>query len=282
VPEGSQVLEFVLEHARGTCAFYDIDTPITLSALRRGDCEYVSRELIGELDLYLSFSGGPILSVLEHEFGARRAEPLYCSVDTDLYNPIRAERTWDLGYLGTYSPDRQPTLERLLLEPARRLPAARFVIAGSQYPEHPAFPDNVARLSHVPAVDHRQFYARQRWTLNVTRQDMIAAGYSPSVRLFEAAACGVPIISDHFAGLCELFEPEREILLAQSAEDVMAHLDLPESTAAQLAARARERILAEHTSATRAKELVRYVETPTSSAQAMRPGTSATSEQQPC
>jgi spore maturation protein CgeB len=234
------------------------------------------------LDLYLSFSGGPILSVLEHEFGAHRAEPLYCSVDTDLYNPIRAERTWDLGYLGTYSADRQPTLERLLLEPARRLPTARFVIAGSQYPEHPAFPDNVARLSHVPAVDHRQFYARQRWTLNVTRQDMIAAGYSPSVRLFEAAACGVPIISDHFAGLCELFEPEREILLAQTAEDVMAHLDLPDSKATLLAARARERILAEHTSATRARELVRYVETPTGSAHAVRAGTSATSEQQPC
>ena len=162
----------------------------------------------------------------------------------------------DLGYLGTYSADRQPKLERLLLEPARRWPAGRFAVAGPQYPLDTAWPANVARFEHLPAQAHRAFYGSQRFTLNLTRADMVAAGFSPSVRLFEAAACGIPIISDAWPGLETMFAPGREILLAGSADDVLRHLrELPEARRRAIGAAARARVLDAHTAAHRALEL---------------------------
>jgi spore maturation protein CgeB len=166
-----------------------------VAKLARGDEEYLSRELIRRYDLYLSFTGGPTLARLERDWGARRARPLYCSVDPTLYSPepAGAEPLWSMGYLGTYSDDRQPTLDALLLDTARRLPDEKFIVAGPDYPDTDRWPANVEHTSHLPPSEHRAFYNQQRWTLNVTRRDMIRAGYAPSVRLFEAAACGTPL-----------------------------------------------------------------------------------------
>ena len=262
VPDGATVADIVLRTARGCTAFYDIDTPVTLAALQeRPSTEYIARRQIPRFDLYLTFTGGPTLRRLEREFGAQRARPLYCSVDADMYfQEKRVPKDYDLGYLGTYSIDRQPTLEALLIEPARRWPAGRFVVAGAQYPDSLDMPPNVERIVHLAPGEHRRFYNRQRFALNVTRRDMIAAGYSPSVRLFEAAACGVPIISDDWPGLSTLLEPGREILIAANARDVLACLhELPEEERLAIAARARTRVLASHTSDHRATELERYV-----------------------
>jgi spore maturation protein CgeB len=256
VPEGVAVCEWVLEHAGGATAFYDIDTPVTLGKLRRGDREYLSPELVGRFELYLSFTGGPTLEVLEEEFGARRALAFYCLVDPDAYRPLEEEARWDLGYLGTYSDDRQPILERLLLEPAAKLPQARFAVAGPQYPAAIEWPGKVERIEHVPPAEHPAFYAAQRFTLNVTRAEMRKAGWSPSVRLFEAAACGVPVISDRWEGLDQLFVPGEEILIADSTEDVVGFLrDVSPEEARQIGARARRRVLAEHTAERRCEQL---------------------------
>jgi len=256
VPEGVAVAEWALEHAGGATAFYDIDTPVTLGKLRRGDREYLAPELVGRFDLYLSFTGGPTLGVLEEELGARRALAFYCLVDPHAYRPLEEEARWDLGYLGTYSDDRQPVLERLLLEPAARLPEARFAVAGPQYPEAIEWPGNVERIEHVAPAEHPAFYAAQRFTLNVTRAEMREAGWSPSVRLFEAAACGVPVISDRWDGLDQLFVPGDEILIADSAADVVGFLrDVGEEERRQLGARARRRVLAEHTAERRSEQL---------------------------
>jgi spore maturation protein CgeB len=205
-------------------------------------------------DLYFSFTGGPTLIRLEDEFGARRAAALYCSVDTDAYRPLREPRRWDLGYLGTYSPDRQPGLEALLLAPARRLPERRFVVAGALYPPDIRWPANVARIEHLPPAAHPAFYAAQSWTLNLTRADMAAAGYSPSVRLFEASACGTPILSDAWPGLESFFAPESEIMIAAGTEAVVEALSWPEARLARLAASARRRCLECHSAVRRAAE----------------------------
>ncbi len=215
VPEGVAVGDWVTRTAGGLTAFYDIDTPVTLAKLERGDLEYLSPALIPRYDLYLSFTGGPTLERLEREFGSPRALPLYCSVDPSLYFPESCERKWDLGYLGTYSADRQPPLEALLVEPARRWGDGRFCVAGPQYPADIAWPTNVSRIEHLPPARHRAFYNQQAFTLNITRADMVRAGYSPSVRLFEAAACGVPIISDWWDGLGTVFRPGEEILISR-------------------------------------------------------------------
>ncbi|MGN6104293.1 MAG: CgeB family protein, partial [Kofleriaceae bacterium] len=214
VPDGAAICRWVLETARGATAFYDIDTPVTLARLATNECAYLDRDLIPRFAMYLSFTGGPTLSRIERELGAPRALPLYCSVDPSLYGPEPRPARWDLGYMGTYSLDRQPALDTLLLEPARRERDRRFVVAGPQYPAAIEWPANVQRFDHIAPDSHARFYNEMAFTLNVTRADMVAAGWSPSVRLFEAAACGVPIISDPWDGLDELFEPRTEILIA--------------------------------------------------------------------
>ncbi len=260
VPEGARVAEWLLAHARGFSAFYDIDTPVTLAKLDRGECAYLTPALIPEFDLYLSFTGGRILDRLQRLYGAQRARPFYCSVDPDEYRPLDLPPRYDLGYLGTYSSDRQPKLERFLIEPARAWAAGRFCVAGAQYPSTLALPPNVEHVEHLPPIAHARFYNEQRFTLNITRADMVASGYSPSVRLFEAAACGVPIISDEWHGLDHFFTPEREILIARETQDVARFLrELAPAEARALGMRARERVLGQHTGEHRARQLETYL-----------------------
>jgi spore maturation protein CgeB len=170
-----------------------------------------------------------------------------------------AERRYALGYLGTYSADRQDALRRLLLEPARLLPDERFVVGGPQYPESLSWPANVERLDHVPPGEHARFYASQRLTLNVTRQPMVEAGWSPSVRLFEAAACAVAVVSDSWPGLETFFVPGEEILVARSAADVVRATETDPEELAEIGRRARARVLREHTAERRAEQLEGYV-----------------------
>lgn len=260
VPEGVAVGEWVTGTARGVTAFYDIDTPVTLAKLAAGDLEYMSPELIPRYQLYLSFTGGPTLELLEQRYGSPAARPLFCSFDPELYQPLEVQHaTWDLGYMGTYSDDRQPTVERLINETARHWAGGRFAVAGPQYPADIPWPANVERIEHLPPARHRDFYARQRFTLNVTRAAMIRAGWSPSVRLFEAAACGTPVISDAWDGLGSIFEIGREILVAHNRDDVLGWLvDMPEDERRAVGERARLRVLAGHTAAHRAAELEGY------------------------
>jgi spore maturation protein CgeB len=250
VPDGVDAATWALEAARGNVVFYDIDTPVTLAKLEAGDREYLSPELVPRFDRYLSFTGGPTLRVLEERWGARRAEAFYCLVDERRYRPLPVERRWLLGYLGTWSEDRQLALERLLLEPARRLPRERFVIAGPQYPASIEWPANVERIEHLPPADHPAFYSAQAFTLNVTRAAMVRAGWSPSVRLFEAAACGVPVVSDRWEGLEELLP---EVLIADEPDDVVHFLQRGTARSA------RARVLAHHTAAARVAQLERLV-----------------------
>lgn len=259
VPEGITVGEWVLNTARGVVAFYDIDTPITLDRLERGQADYVSLDLVKRYRMYLSFTGGPTLRRIQTKFGSPMARPLYCSVDPELYHPDQHSPRWDLGYLGTYSGDRQPVLDRLMLEPARHWRQGRFAVVGPAYPRQIRWPQNVSRIFHLEPKLHRRFYTAQRFTLNLTRALMVSAGYSPSVRLFEAAACSTPIISDYWVGLASLFEPGKEILVASTAQDTLRYLrDLPESERLAIGARARARVLAEHTLTHRAAQLERY------------------------
>ena len=260
VPDGVAVGDWVQAQASGITAFYDIDTPVTLAKLARGDTAYLQARQIAGYGLYLSFTGGPTLRRLEREFGSPAARVLYCSVDPELYYPERHRLDWDMGYMGTYSDDRQPTVDSLLVQPARLWPEGRFTVAGPQYPDTIRWPGNVEYTSHLPPAEHRAFYNRQRFTLNVTRADMIEAGWSPSVRLFEAAACATPIVSDRWSGIESLLEPGEEIFLAASAADVLRLLrDLPEDERRTVGERARLRILREHTAAHRAAELEAHV-----------------------
>jgi spore maturation protein CgeB len=256
VPEGRDVSGWIQDEATGVTAFYDIDTPVTLAALAEGSCEYLVPSLIPGFDLYLSFTAGPTLEVLAELYGATRPRAFHCFVDPDVYRPLPSTSRWDLGYLGTYSPDRQPVLDRLLLEPARRRRDLRFVVAGSGYPKDVPWPSNVDRVEHLSPPQHAAFYAAQRLTLNVTRADMVRAGWSPSVRLFEAAACGVPVVSDRWEGLQVFFAEGSEILVVDSADEVLGCLDRVDGDRRRAMGRAaRRRVLQAHTADHRVLEL---------------------------
>jgi spore maturation protein CgeB len=262
-PDALAATELVLSSRAAVRCFYDLDTPVTLADLDRGDAvAYVGPRGLGDFDLVLSYTGGRALRALETRLGARRTAALYGSVDPDVHRPAAAmdgQRSC-LSYLGTYAADRQPALRALLLEPARRLPRRRFTIGGAQYPRDFPWRDNVSYVRHVAPADHAAFYGSSTLTLNITRAPMAAMGHCPSARLFEAAACGTPIVSDRWEGLDRFFEPGAEILVVDGADDVVAALDLPARELGRVAERARARVLAEHTALHRAAELERILE----------------------
>jgi len=257
VPDGIAVIDYLREIAGERLCFYDIDTPVTLTALRSDDCAYLRARQIPDFLVYFSFAGGEALRLLEQEYAVRSACALYCCADPDLYAPTREPIEWDLGYLGTYSVDRQPALDRLLLEPARPLPHMRFVVAGPQYPASIDWPANVERIDHLPPGEHASFYSRQRYSLNVTRADMARLGWSPSVRLFEAGCCATAIISDPWRGIEDVFEPGEEIIIARETQQVVDAL-LNNEMAARIGGRARERELRDHNGFVRSRVILDF------------------------
>lgn len=262
-PDAIAATRAMLNAGYGPILFYDIDTPITMARLlEQGKTTYLEPSLIPLYDAYLSFTGGPALEELEDSFGANWAVPFYCSVDADKYRPVAIcpEFQCDLSYLGTYAADRQAKLMDFLNEPARLLPDRRFIVAGPQYPTGIPWQPNVGRMIHLSPREHPFFYSSSRFSLNLTRADMVAAGYSPSVRLFEASACGAAIVSDNWPGLDEFLTPGKEILLPRDAHEVRDILTgMPDEERRRIGAGARERILAQHTSEHRAAQFEEIV-----------------------
>jgi len=262
-PEGSQIIDEILGLPKPIKVFYDLDTPVTLGALEQGDIEYLRGDQIPEFDLYLSFTGGGTLDELTSRWGARSALPLYGCVDPEAHRRTasRPDFACHLSYMGTYAADRQAKVDALFLEPSRHLGDKAFVLAGSQYPWESDWPENVKRFEHVWPSDHSALYSSSRLTLNITRKEMARWGYCPSGRFFEAAACETPIVTDWFEGLDYFFDRDRELLVAESADDVIAAIQLPDAELRQIADRAWDRTLSEHTGNERARDLLSAIET---------------------
>jgi spore maturation protein CgeB len=257
-PDGLAATELVLGAPRACRVFYDLDTPVTLSRIGRGEATgYVGPRGLADFDLVLSYTGGRALDELATRLGARRVAPLYGHVDPAVHRPTASVERFraDLSYLGTYAADRQAALLALFVEPARQRPERRFLIGGAQYPADFPWTPNIYFVRHLPPPEHPAFFSSGRLTLNVTREAMAAMGWCPSGRLFEAAASGVPILSDTWEGLDAFFKPGQEILTAETTQDALAAIDLEDGELRRIAAAARERVLAEHTSDRRAREL---------------------------
>jgi spore maturation protein CgeB len=262
-PHGVEATELVGMAGRPVRVFYDLDTPVTLQLLDAGEgSTAIGPEGLAPFDLVLSYTGGPVLEDLRARLGARRVAPLYGHVDPQVHKPGEANPRFasDLSYLGTYAMDRQATLERLFLGPARARPERRFLIGGAQYPHDFPWAPNIFFVRHLPPAEHPAFYSSSRLTLNVTREAMARNGWCPSGRLFEAAACGSPIVSDNWDGLSSFFAPGEEIIVADCAGDVCRALDLPWAELWRMGRRARDRALAHHTSDRRAQQMVSLVE----------------------
>lgn len=250
--------------SRALRVFYDLDTPVTLARLSAGEpVSYIGSDGLGGFDLVLSFTGGErVFGEFRRLLGARRIEALYGHVDPDIHKPVPSQPHYraDLSYLGTYSQDRQQGLDSLLVAPALSRPHLRFLIGGAQYPADFPWSSNIYFVRHLPPSEHAAFFASSRLTLNVTRKAMKDMGWCPSGRLFEAAACGAPLLSDTWDGIEDFFEPGAEILLANGRDDVLAAFELEDSELRRIAGQARERTLAQHSSEMRAQQLVALLE----------------------
>ena len=259
--DGAEIGRWVGSLATGTTSFYDMDTPATVAGFATGTCEYWDVDLVADYDLYLSLSGGPLLRLLKDEYGAGSVTPLYCGVDPDDYFPEEHKILWDAGHMGTYSSDRAGFLRELIVRPAELLSDRRFIVAGAHYPGNFSWPGNVQQIEHLRPCHHRGFFNRQRFAINVTRERTRQFGYAPSLRLLEAAACAVPVITDEWPGLGDFFQPGWEILTVQKSSSVVDLIcSLPETKRAQIGRNARNQVLQRHTAAHRARELESLIE----------------------
>ena len=257
-PDAIAASRLIRDEARAK-VFYDMDTGVTLARVQAGERpDYLPAEGLSDFDLVLSYTGGEALRLLRERLGARRTAPLHGHVDPEVHRPAEPDPAFaaDLSFIGAWAADRQAALEALFIEPARRRPGQRFVLAGSGYPQAFPWTENIWFVRHLPPGLHPAFFAASRLTLNVTRADMAAYGWCPSGRFFEAAACGAPVLTDRWEGLADFFEPGRELLVADGCEDALAALDLGDAELAAIGAAARERTLQDHTSDRRAGELL--------------------------
>jgi spore maturation protein CgeB len=280
-PDAIEAAQLMQECGRALTVFYDLDTPVTLALARGGQAvPWLGPAGLGDFDLVLSYTGGRALDELR-ALGARRVVPLYGHADPQAHSRVAEIPRFkaDLSWLGTWAADRQKALEALFAAPARARPHYRFLLGGSLYP--PSFPwtANIWFVRHIPPDLHSAFYSSSRLTLNVTRDTMAQMGWCPSGRLFEAAACQAPVVSDWFEGLDAFFEPGSEILIARSTEEALGALDEPDSALERIAQAAHERFLRDHTSARRADELVAALEAPQAGAVEHRRGGT---EARPC
>lgn len=217
-PDGPAASELILNSNAAIKAFYDLDTPVTLGSLRSGETvPYLPAGGLGGFDLVLSYTGGRALEELQTRLGAKKVAPLYGSVDPETHCPVTCQKEFSgaLCYLGTYAEDRQKSLEELFLKPADLMGEEKFILGGAQYPANFLWRRNIFFLRHLPPSLHATLFCSTRATLNITRGAMTEYGDCPSGRLFEAAACGVAMLSDWWEGLETFLLQQRKFFTSQ-------------------------------------------------------------------
>jgi spore maturation protein CgeB len=245
-----------LQRPETLVAFWDVDAPATLARMG-GDAYDPFRSLVPRYDLVVTYGGGDPVVRAYRALGARACHPIYNGVDPTTHHPVPPDPAFDatLAFLGNRLPDRERRVETFFLEVASALPHETFLLGGSGWQDK-ARPANVRYLGHVYTRDHNAFNRTPRAVLNVSRDSMASTGFSPATRVFEAAAAEACLITDAWEGIDRFFEPDREILVAASGEEVVEHVrTLSTARARSIGERARRRALAEHTYASRAAEL---------------------------
>jgi spore maturation protein CgeB len=254
---GVGVLDDVLEDAVAALdgparVFWDVDAPATLSA---ADARFAA--LVPRFDLVLTYGGGDPVVERYLELGARGCVPVYNALDPDTHHPAAPDARFegDLAFLGNRLPDREARVEELFLRAAELAPGRTFVFGGSGWGDK-RLPGNVRYVGHVGTRDHNAFNTTPLAVLNVTRDSMVANGWSPPTRVFEAAGAGACLVTDSWRGIDEFLEPGAEVLVAEDGRDVARHLEaLTREAAARIGAAARERVLRDHTYAQRAEQV---------------------------
>jgi spore maturation protein CgeB len=243
----------VLELPATRTIFWDVDAPATLARLENDPADPL-RELIPRYDLVLTYGGGDPVCERYRALGANECVPIYNALDPDTHHPVPPERRFecDLAFVGNRLPDREARVDEFFFDAAELAPDRKLLLAGSGWDDR-ALPGNVAYIGHLGTSDHNAINSTPLAVLNVTRESMADNGWSPPTRVFEAAGAGACLITDAWEGIELFLEPDAEVLVAQDAADVAAHLaGLDRPRARAIGEAARRRVLAEHTYARRA------------------------------
>jgi len=239
---------FDIKEPHTISVFWDVDAPVTLDRVK-ADPSDPFLDLIPQYDLILTYGGGdPVVSNYK-ALGARECVPIYNALDPDTHHPVDADERFkcDLALLANRLPDREARVEKFFLETAEKLPDFKFVLGGNGWTGK-SMPANVNYVGHVYTRDHNAFNCSARAVLNVNRDSMASYGFSPPTRIFEAAGAGACLITDAWEGIETFLTPDREVLVAHDADDVVRHLRGLENTrATDIGQAALLRVLAEHT-----------------------------------
>ena len=228
--------------------FWDVDAAATLDEMR-GAGDHPLRRRLADLDLVLTYGGGPPVLDAYRGFGARRCEPVYNALDPATHFPVEAAPRFraDLSFLANRLPDREARVEEFFLKPAAALPDRRFLLGGSGWDDKP-MSGNVERVGHVGTGEHNAFNSSPFAVLNVARDSMAQVGFSPATRVFEAAGAAACLITDAWEGIEQFLRPDAEVLLARDGQDVAEHLRaLTPERARAIGMAARSRVMKEHT-----------------------------------
>src|SRR4051794_29984386 len=236
--------------------FWDVDAPATLAELRQNRDHPLHRAM-PSLDAVMTYGGGPPVVEAYEGFGARRCVPIYNALDPTTHHPVPPDPRFaaDLSFLGNRLPDREARVEEFFLRAAEQAPERSFLLGGNGW-DGKAMTPNVRCIGHVGTEAHNALNSSALAVLNVTRDSMVANGWSPPTRVFEAAGAGACVITDAWEGIEDFLAPGSEVLVARDGAEVA---ELVAATDVQLAAavgaRAAEHLAAQHTYGHRAAEV---------------------------
>jgi spore maturation protein CgeB len=236
-------------------AFWDVDAPATLARVAENPADRF-RALIPEYDFIFTYGGGP--PVVEHytRLGAANCHPIYNALDPETHHPVPPDPAFacDLLFVGHRLPDRERRVEDFFLRAAELAPQFRFALGGEGWEGKP-LPKNVRWIGHVGTSDHNRVNCSARMVLNINRDSMAGIGFSPPTRVFEAAGAAACMITDRWTGIERFFTPDKEILVAGSAEEVVAFLrNISAAEAREIGTSMLQRALRDHTYALRAQQ----------------------------
>ena len=254
----AELIEGITRHARPGALkiFWDVDAAATLDEMR-GDASHPVLRALPDLDMVLTYGGGPPVVNAYTGFGAAECVPVYNALDPDTHHPVEPDERFacDLAFLGNRLPDREARVEEFFLKPASLLPERQFLIGGNGW-ETKGMPGNVRHRGHVYTAEHNAFNCTPKAVLNVARDSMANIGFSPATRVFEAAGAAACLITDAWEGIEQFLQPDTEVLVARDGQDVADHMAaLTPERAKAIGQAALARVLAEHTYALRGTQV---------------------------
>jgi spore maturation protein CgeB len=228
--------------------FHDVDAPATLAELE-SDPSHPMRALLPQFHSVLTYGGGRPVKERYGALGACRVELIYNALDPATHHrvPEDARFAADVSLLANRLPDRERRIDEFFLAVAAEVPDRRFLLGGNGWDDK-AMPANVRWIGHVGTADHNAFNCSATAVLNVTRDSMVANGWSPATRVFEAAGVGACLITDAWDGIDAFLEPGVEVLVAADGGEVAERVRaLDPAVARAIGKAAAERLLGEHT-----------------------------------